>query len=365
MRPYLLDIHFNFKNYQKNIKNNVISCGPNYISNQDEIINYSFILDEKSDINVEKLFEPIILEISAKNPKNLIKENFSFNKNENIIKLPNGNELSKMIVGKALKNNKDLIDDKNKEVNFSLKYQILSGNTALFAEIINDMNDINKNKLITVNLNDYTQEIKFEPVNSQFKSKKYKKSKRAYKATEDFNQFFSFGSQDTFSFSYSESQKETNQMKSESNSSFEDFFKTYSNSPKPQNNKIEGVNSEDITKTDCAQKGSIKTKELKKEDIMKLILSQDIIEGFWDENEELKQLMNNIDKDKVNKINLKIKSFNKGEEIEKKIKYTVLVIYYLNTEYHDKIDAYKIIINKAEKFLMSQGIKYKDIIDSL
>ena len=98
---------------------------------------------------------------------------------------------------------------------------------------------------------------------------------------------------------------------------------------------------------------------------MKLILSQDIIEGYWDENEESKEWMNIIDKDKVNKINLKIKSFNKGDETEKKIKYTILVIYYLNAEYHDKIDAYKIIVDKAEKFLMSQGIKYKDIIDSL
>ena len=167
LRLYLVDIHFNFKSYQNKIKNNVISCKPNKISNQDEIINYSFILDEKNNINIDKLIEPIFLEISAKNPKNIIKENISF-KNENTIKLPNGNELSKMIVGKALKKNKDLIDDKNKEINFSIKYQILSENTALFAEIINDINDINKNKLITVNLNDYMQEIRFESLKPQF-----------------------------------------------------------------------------------------------------------------------------------------------------------------------------------------------------
>ena len=63
-----------------------------------------------------------------------------------------------MIVGKALKNNKELIDDEKKEIEFSIKYQILSKNTALYAEIINDYNDINKKKLISVNLNDYIRE---------------------------------------------------------------------------------------------------------------------------------------------------------------------------------------------------------------
>ena len=72
-----------------------------------------------------------------------------------------------------------------------------------------------------------------------------------------------------------------------------------------------------------------------------------------------------VDKDKMNKINAKIKSLNKGEEIEKRIKYTILVIYFLNTEYYDKIDDYKLIINKAEKYLMNQGIQYKDIIKLL
>ena len=47
-----------------------------------------------------------------------------------------------MIVGKALKNNKDLIDDKNKEVELSIKYQILSKNTSLFAVFINEFNDL-------------------------------------------------------------------------------------------------------------------------------------------------------------------------------------------------------------------------------
>ena len=383
MRPYLIDIHFIFKNYIRKIKNNVILCEPNNISNQDEIINYSFILDEKNNINMDKLYEPIILEISAKNPNDVIKENISFNKNENIIKLPDGNGLSKMIVGKALKKNKDLIKDKNKEINFSIKYQILSENTALFAEIINDTDEMNKHKLITVNLNDYIKEIKFEPPNPQFKSKKYKKSKKSKtenddrKRTLNSDSFSSFINENiigpiSFSYSADSNNKITDELISDynslgSNSNSDAFFNSY----KFSNDRIGGVYNQVSEASsinncfNCAQKGSINNIGLKRKDIMKLILSQNIIEGYWDENEESKELMNIIDKDKMNKINAKIKSLNKGEEIEKRIKYTILVIYFLNTEYYDKIDNYKLIINKAEKYLMNQGIQYKDIIKLL
>ena len=44
------------------------------------------------------------------------------------------------------------------------------------------------------------------------------------------------------------------------------------------------------------------------------------IEGYWEENEETKKIINIIDKDKINKILSKIKALNKEEEIENKIK---------------------------------------------
>ena len=99
-------------------------------------------------------------------------------------------------------------------------------------------------------------------------------------------------------------------------------------------------------------------------DVNKLIMSQDIIEGFWNENEETKKLNNVIIKDKLNIINERIKKMNKGK-IEAKMKYTILVIYYLNTEHSDKLKEYKLIINKARKFLTNQGIKYESIIEGL
>ena len=87
-------------------------------------MNYSFILDEKNKIDIDILSHPINIEIIGKDPKNVIKDNVSFTNNQNIIKLPDGDEMSKMKVGNALKNNKELKDDENKVIKFAknIKY---------------------------------------------------------------------------------------------------------------------------------------------------------------------------------------------------------------------------------------------------
>ena len=323
IRPYLIDIHFNFQNYENNIKNNIVSCEPNNISNQDEIISFSFILNDENNINIDKLKEPILIEISGKNPYNIIKENISIDQSKNIIRLSNGDELSKMIIGKALKENKELIDDKEKEIEFSTKYQILSKNTALFAEIINDNNDNNQKELISVNLNDYIKE------ESPFFNWGYGGGIRGggglFHRTSGFNN--GIGGFDN------------------GNMSSYDFNNGNKNIDEEIKDKFENDKSKNY--------------------ITKLIISQNIIEGYWDENEETKELMNIFQQAKIDIITEKIKSLNKEEENENKIKYKILIIYYLNTEYSDKIDEYILIINKGKKYLINQGIKYEDIIDGL
>ena len=327
LRPYLIDILFNFQNYQNNIKNNIISCEPNNFSNQDEIINFSFILNEENYIDIEKLSEPILIEITAKNPKNLINEKISLNKFENIIRLSNGDELSKMIVGKALKNNKEFIDDEKKEIEFSLKYQILSKNTALYAEIKNDYNNLNKNKLITVNLNDYIEEpilnTFHRPLNIPSKLMSFTGIKR-HAIRADINSNFNFIDAES-----------SNQVGC-SYSLADSGFGTINDIKLEKKNKSEN------------------------KDITKLIMSQNIIEGYWDENDETKKIINILDKDMINRINKKIKLLYKGEkENNNKIKYTILVIFYINTNFSEKINEYKLVINKAKKFLINQGINYE------
>ena len=157
LRPYLIDINFNFNNYEKNLKNKIISSTvTNDFSYNDEIINFSFILDEKNKIFFD---ENINIEITAKDPINLIKQKIYFKPNENVFKISDGDEMAKMIVGNALKNNLEFIENERREIEFSTKYQILSKNTAIFTEILNKNGKIEKsNKKITmtkVNLNEY------------------------------------------------------------------------------------------------------------------------------------------------------------------------------------------------------------------
>jgi hypothetical protein len=137
LRPYISNVQFNFQNYIDNTKNSIIHCNPlNNFTYQNEITNYSFILDDVNKINIDNLSEDIKVEITGNLQKDNFKDDISF-QNGNIIKLTDGEEMAKIIVGKALKNNKDLKDDEKKEIEFAKKYQILSKNTSLFAEIKN------------------------------------------------------------------------------------------------------------------------------------------------------------------------------------------------------------------------------------
>ena len=95
-----------------------------------------------------------------------------------------------------------------------------------------------------------------------------------------------------------------------------------------------------------------------------LITSQDIIEGSWDKNDETKKLIYIITSDKFDKIKNKIIALNKGPN-ETKIIYTILVIYYLKTKCTDKLSEYRLVINKAEKFLKKNGINYDDIVSGI
>ena len=340
LKPYLTDVQFNFKNYKNNNNNSLIKCNPiNNFTYQNEIMNYSFILDENNKIDIEKLTEPINIEITGKDPKNLIQENVSFINNQNIIKVEDGDEMAKMIVGKALKNNKDLINDEKKEVEFAKKYQILSKNTALFAEILNY--DNNQTKLIKVNLNDY-------PIESNFGSFRYggKRVGRPmlFNMAPQVNSFASLNGSMVMA-------------KALPNINFCMAAPRMMKKSAMSNRKMMAADTCSMPKNNINNNSK---SEIKNE-ITKLIMSQDIIEGAWNENEETKKLINIISQNKFNLIENKVKALNKGAQ-ETKIIYTILVIYYLAMKQSDKLNDYRLVINKAKKFLMGQGIKYEDFV---
>ena len=310
LRSNITDIKFEFENYKEEILNKLIGVNPiNNFTYQNEVMNYSFILPNNKELSNLKV------KITGKDPINIIESNINV---DNIIKIENGEEMGKMIIGKALKNNDELIKDEKKEIEFAKKYQILSKNTALFAEILNEENQ--QSKLIKVNLNEYENEIpKFRPmIYANFAMARPKRMKMA-----------------KFAALRMMAKKMDNYDMEE---------------------RLQG-RKENINISSPPTSGI-------KDNVTRIIMGQDIIEGFWEENEETKRIINIISLDKFNKIIANVNSVYKGDN-EKKLIYTILVIYYLKSNCSERLDEFRLIINKANKFLEKNGIKYENIISNI
>ena len=384
LRPYITDIKFEFENYKEEIASNIITCNPiNNFTYQNEIMNYSFILPGNKELSDLKI------KIICKDPINIIEKEVNL---DNMMKIENGEEMSKMIIGKALKNNDELIKDEEKEIKFAKKYQILSKNTALFAELINE--ESQQSKLLKVELN------KFESSNED----RYYYNSKKNKAHNLISNYSSSRSIDNdFGISYCKAAPsklccklsaapEKSYKKKKNSGNFLDGIKSkfkgifgsknsveskpvYSNKPQYNknydldlcdlgaepiymkcNNNYENI----IMKEPLDSSKNINDKDFNK----RLIRSQDIIGGFWNENDDTKKIIDIITVDKFDKIKNKINVLNKGVN-EIKIIYTILVVYYLNTKCIDKLNEYKLVINKAIKFLQKNGINYDDIISDI
>jgi hypothetical protein len=247
--------------------------------------------------------------------------------------------LSKIIVGQGLKYNKELINNKEREKLFSKKYQVLSKNTALYAEITK-LNDFQQKKLITIDLNKYK---KYNIENNLRNLDSIPLSSMSYGINS-----ISLESSSELNFDKMEILKPENE---------DPICVDCKNTESIDTNEIYEKEKENIE----IEKENIKEENENINELTKLIMTQNIFDGFWDENEETKKLIQILPKNKIMEIENKIKKLNKTEE--NKIKYTIIVLFYLEYKHKDKLDEFKLIINKANKFLMSHGIKYEDIIN--
>ena len=321
LRPYIIDIKFEIENYKDELLSKIISCNPiNNYTYQNEIMNYSFILPNYKVLNDLKI------KITGKDPINIIESNINI---DNIIKIENGEEMSKMIIGKALKYNDELIKNENKEIEFAKKYQILSKNTSLFAEILNEKNQ--QSKLIKVNLNEYKNEPRNKP-------RSFIPNKNAHINMNNYRIMAKCFDSDILYHNAEIIQKKKATKKAQ---------KSITTPPPPPPAPTVNMNNKEI-----------------KDDITRIIMKQDIIEGYWEENEDTKKLINIITLDKFNKIKNNVNANYKGPNGIKVI-YTVLVIYYLNMKCSERINEFRLIINKANKFLQKNGIKYENIISGI
>ena len=435
LRPYITNIKFEFENYKDEIASSIISCNPiNNFAYQNEVMNYSFILAGNKELTDLKI------KLTGKDPINAIKEENCF---EKIIKLENGEEMSKMIVGKALKNNEELIKDEKKEINFAKKYQILSKNTALFAEILND--EKQESKLIKVDLTKITETSRshfnsfsnsmlnsFSPPFSYQNQNKLNYNMNMMNNMSNMNNMninnnmnfnshmYNMNMQNNMSnmnmmnnmnnnMNFYSNMSNMNMMnpifnmgmqnmQQNSNSNWSIGFNSMNNMNsqmnqmncmmQPQMNQMQmasfqmnqpqmmqNINMQQNCMSNSlnAQRananysvGKKLSSQSKREEYsdLNLIMNQNALEGFWDENEETKKIIDIISLDKFNKIKNKITAMNIGEK-ENKIIYTILVLYFLKTKLSMKLNEYKLVIHKAEKFLKSNGIDYDDIVSDI
>ena len=322
LRPYLVNINFGFVD-KSMIKIPILINEPiNNFIYQDELISYSFVLNYENKINFENLKEPIQVEMWAKDPINDIKDCITLTSDDNITKLKDGDNLLKTIVGQSLRFSKQFKDSEEKEIQLAKKYQILSPNTALFGEIINDK-EAQKSQLLKVNINIERRNALKRNVTSAVKKKK-NLIRATLAPARDFKSISFVKKTAPITLLYKK-------------------------------------NIDNIKKSSDVQKknGTVRIVD----EFNDVLMAQDIIEGFWNEVAETKRIVNKV-KEGFKKIVEFVKSKNITENFNR-IVYTILVIYYIQKEKANSIKEYRLVINKGKKYLMSKGINYDEEIKKI
>ena len=357
--PYLYDIKFNFLNIEEDKENDIILSKNKDFAYQDEIINYSFILDENNKHNLIDLKNNIIkfkIEYIKKMEQNEIIVDFN---KSNIICLPDGDNMTKIIVDKYLKTNLNM--DEKSEIKISKEYEVLSKNTSFFAEIENENSQ--QNKLIKINIlsniNRYISNINLYHCDNFF-------SNNLSLLDPDLN-LFCQGSADFQDLNlncfaedccacenvidYSEKKgidcikiKKTRMMGKKISKNHEKIEKK---KKKSNNNKKENKENEDIIHEDI--------------NLVDLILNQNPIDGFWDKDKSTLEIEKLLDKHIIDNI----KKLSKNKKEKDKAYYTILIIYFISTKYPEKLEEYELILNKAKNYLKGINIIYDNIISKI
>ena len=350
LRPYLVDLKFSFNN-DTLIKAPILVNEPiNNFTYQDEVVNYSFILGPKNKIN---LSSPIKVDIKAKDPLKEIGESFNLSSPENIVSLDIGDNLIKNIIGLGLKYNKNLLDSTEKEIEFAKKYQLLSKNTALFAEILKDGSST-QNELIKVNLNNERKirpnaniMVGFGRIRIMSGGARIMKKCKPLRTS-----------------AIPPSRAKASKEISIGNTSKEKVKKCAGKKIPLAINSVSSINTANTFEKKCSftqrDDGSIGIID----EFNDMIMTQDIIEGSWNENKETQKLIDKVKTDNFEKIVNHVKIMDLGLD-SIKIIYTILVIYYIYKQKGKNINEYRLVINKGKRYLSTKGINYDEEINEI
>ena len=296
-----------------------------------------------------------------------------------------GEDLSKIIINNYILNNKNLTNDE--KLNLALKYQIFTDNTSLFAqvELSDKINEEMKLKIIGNKENNVIKEVRKERYYEKedlccclkssydkdcaFKSNAFSK---AMMMCDDDDECCDYDDDDcdyggfradNYSNNFKKEEKECKKCEimaccEEKNNAFCD----------------EGEDEDDMALGDCfgssnnykdekneekdkcsSKKEEIKKVELnnididKKENIMKLINTQDFIDGYWEDNEYTKKIKEKYQKEYDLLKGLKTKNIND------RIALTILVIHFINKEHSELLADLLMILKKAKIFIQKEA----------
>ena len=344
---YISDLKINTNLNDINIiKNNLI---PN-ILRDNSIINLYYILDNKNKI------DKIKINITYKD-----NDNKKFEKKYEIIpiEIENGEDLSKLIINNYILNNKDISEDEKLKI--PLKYQIFTNNTSLYAEIelSEKISEEMKLKIIGDKENNIIKEIRKER-----EYRRYEKACCAMKCCAPLECCDDFDEECCYDFDDCEKGCCDDDDDEDSDRGFNLRDRDYSNicceSYIPKEEIIK--DKEKCLKKEEENNKNIDIKKDKielnnKEDIMKMINTQDFIDGCWEENEYTK-----IIRDKYKKEFNLLKGI-KNKNISDKNALTILIIYFINKEHSELLADLLMIFKKAKIYIKKEiNDSYENII---
>ena len=314
--PFVNDIKINCNLDSKNTITNVV---PN-IKRENEIINLNYIIDEN---NIENKIQ---LTMKYKDNKKL---EYEKNYEINPAILDKGDDLSKLIIYNHIK--KDYNLPREEKIKLALKYQIFIEGTSLFAEIeLNEKissemqqkilgeNDTNINIILQKK-----QEINFKESNYTFGGSIYRSDP--------------IGCSNNMKMNIDDLEQ-LNECCCEKNEDFNDIF---------------GNLKEDDDINNCIKSNNNKPDD----DFMEMVNTQDFIEGFWEENDYTKKIVEKYEKEYQLIKNIKDKN------IDEKTAITILIVYYINKEHSELLNDLLMVIKKAKMFIYKiTNDSYENII---
>ena len=325
----------------------------NLILRKNKIIDFNYIIEKnEGDNDNNKINIDIKYRDNDNNKKDTKKE---INENYEIIpyEISKGEELSKIIINNYLLKSPNI--DKEKKIKLALKYQILTDFTSLFAEVelSEKISEKMKLKIIGDKENNIIKiyQANFKKSNDiEHYDYEYRNNKINYELCacppllECSNEYSS-----RLKCSNEESLFEKNMEKEccPPKCSYEELLDNNCNEECSANE----IPSEKAFNEEKMDKFIKKKEEIdlnKKEDLMKIINTQDFVDGFWDINELTKIIKENYEKE------FKLINQLKDKKIDDKIIMTVLIIYFIHKEHPELLKELIMIINKGKNYIQEK-----------